>query len=418
MKIDHNLPNRLKHNSLVSGFAPILLILILVFVVVLGFVGIILFSQQKSDTVLGTNTTDPDRLYVINDTRVCNAFNIRSVTNYANLTFDQSLQIALNTLDNNRNLETSVLVNRYGPWCDNEAHPAGNLPFAYNLFYQFIDQYAEFGAARYKVNSNGTWSTTTCRTPQPKKYPRPEDVGVACNAMTLRAAPGDPYFDYYRGMFTRVPGSCTLKTHDFPSGVAASTVIDTFVNDDPDYLDNYFNDQSNFDLYNLRRKQLKHLVYSAKERNINPYLVMGLWATESGFSNRPSCYGNGGPSTELYQAVIRAYGTPDPTNQTYPIMVLKVRGLEVKRWTVTGTSQNYSAHIDTTDTAQIRVHFINDNGPRNLYVRHLKLAGRYYLTTDEDTYSTGTWTADNFCGGGKKRLPWLHCNGYFWFNAP
>jgi len=416
------MPNS-KQNTVTKskGFAHLVLILVVIATVLVGTGSWVYLKSKQESPVLGTNTTDPDRLYVINDTRICNAFNIMGGSTQ-NLTFHQSLQAILDSLNNYRNEPTSVLINRVGPWCQHEAHPAGSMPFAYNLFYKFIDRYAEYGGARYRQSSTGRWGTPTCKSPMPRKYPRPEDIGVSCSAFSLRANPGDPYFDYYRGMFTQNSGQtvCTLKTHAFPPSVGAPTIINTFLNDEPEYLGNYFNDSSNSDLYSLRLKQLKHLVYSAQERNINPYIVMGLWATESGFSNRASCFASNGSNPNPYPVTVRAYGRPD-SQGLYPIISLRVRGMEVKRWTVNGTLQNYTHYVDTTDTSQIKVHFVNDNGPRDLYVEHMYLAGTYYSASDPKTYSVGSWTTGatvNPCGGGKKQTNWLVCNGYFWFNAP
>lgn len=400
-----------------KGIAHVLVLVILV-ITSISILGMYLYSRTvpRSNFVLGSKTEE-NRSFVKNDTRACNAFNIRTVENYNGLTFHQSLNSAISTILNYANEPSSVLVNRYGPWCDNEAHPAGSRPFARNLV-SVVDKYAMFGAGRYKVLSGGNWSAFRCRSPLPPALPREGDRGVTCSAFSIRAAPGDPYFDYYRGVLTKKPGACTFKTHGYPYVAHPDRIISEFIADNPKYLGNVFNDQlANDELFNIRQLQLEHLVWTAYERNVNPYLLIGLWATESGWSNRSSCYtqtssGFTPPSNIPFN--VWAKGTQN--NGVYPIMVLKVKNVEVARWTVTSTLTQYSTKISTRDPREISVHFVNDGGPRDLNVDYIQIDGDVYHSNAKNIYATGVWRSETGCSSGYFEQEWLNCNGYFRFN--
>jgi hypothetical protein len=223
----------------------------------------------------------------------CNAFNIMGPDGLLNIGFEESLERALNTLnrdvaidgDGDGKVDTSVLVNRYGPWCQTEAFPGHPSPFGYNLT-KFIDDYAVSGAGRQASCENDS--------DRPPRTPRPEDVGVACSAFSVHSDPGDPYFDYYRGALNG--DRCPLLTNRWPSGVSEQQVIDSVANANmPQGLISMGDSTSNPALYAIRQVQLPLVVAKARERNINPYLIIGIWGTESGWSNRPSCYNNATP---------------------------------------------------------------------------------------------------------------------------
>ncbi len=368
-------------------------------------------SQQK--IVLGSNTEEY-RHFVEGDTRVCNAFNIRVGENYATLTFHQSLNIAIATILNYANEESSVLVNRYGPWCDNEAHPAGPQPFARNLM-SVVDRYSMFGAGRYRVLGSGNWSAFRCKAPLPPALPREGDVGVHCSAFTVHANPGDPYFDYYRGVLTKKPGACTFKTHGYPYVAHPDRIISEFIKDNPKYSGNIFNDaESNPELFALRRMHLEHLVWSAYERNVNPYLLIGIWATESGWSSNPSCYestSTGATPPPSIPFNVWAKGTPN--NGIYPIMVLKVKDVEVARWSVNGTLSPYSTLISTRNPQDITIHFVNDSGVRDLNVDFIQIDGYVYHSNAKNVYGVGVWRSGVGCSSGFFETEWLQCAGYF-----
>jgi len=225
------------------------------------------------DAVIGSGSSS---------TSTCNAFNIMGPDGLLEIDFAESLERALNTLNRDADGPTSVLVNRYGPWCLHEAYPSKVMPFAYNLI-KFIDDYAVNGADR-RCSGNANL---------PPRTPRPSDVGQACSAFTLHASPGDPYFDYYRGVLNN--NRCPLKTNRWPSGVTVDEVIESVKNANMPQGLIPMNDASNPALYELRQQQLPMVVEAAKDRDINPYLIIGIWGTESGWSNRPSCYESASP---------------------------------------------------------------------------------------------------------------------------
>lgn len=209
----------------------------------------------------------------------CNAFNIMGPDGLLDIGFEESLERALNTLNRDADLATSLLVNHYGPWCQTEAYPGHPSPFGYNLT-KFIDDYAVSGAGRGASCENDA--------DRPPRSPRPEDVGVQCTAFSVHSDPGDPYFDYYRGALNA--DRCPLITNRWPSGVSEQEVLDSVANANMPQGLVSMGDTSNAALYAARQAQLPLVVSKARQKNINPYLIIGIWGTESGWSNRPSCY--------------------------------------------------------------------------------------------------------------------------------
>ena len=101
-------------------------------------------------------------------------------------------------------------------------------------------------------------------------------------------------------------------------------------------------------------------------------------------------------------------------------MELRIDGQAVTEWTNVGGSfsGDFVAYSYTADeevvASQIQVAFTNDDGAsRDLRVDKIEVDGVAYQSEAPTTYSTGTWTSDNGCGGGFKRNEWLHCDGYF-----
>jgi hypothetical protein len=114
------------------------------------------------------------------------------------------------------------------------------------------------------------------------------------------------------------------------------------------------------------------------------------------------------------------------TNSTTPSMMsLLIRDVVVRTWTVTSTSalQTFTYGDISKDKGiqpkDVKVKFINDNGPRDLYVDGIKLYGTYIPSNASTVYVTGFWTSTTkSCSPGFHQTRWMHCNGYFQYGPP
>lgn len=70
-------------------------------------------------------------------------------------------------------------------------------------------------------------------------------------------------------------------------------------------------------------------------------------------------------------------------------------------------------HPSAVSTSQIKVGFINDDGPRDLLVDRINVGGADYQTESSTTY---TITFSSGCPSGYTGYEWLWCNGYFAYN--
>lgn len=101
--------------------------------------------------------------------------------------------------------------------------------------------------------------------------------------------------------------------------------------------------------------------------------------------------------------VVRARGT-----QGSETIELRVNNSTVASWTLTTAYQNYSDSGNGT----VSVHFVNDNGSRDVQVDYVTIGGTTYQAENQAT-NTGVW--QNACGGSYSE--WLHCNGYITFSG-
>ena len=106
-------------------------------------------------------------------------------------------------------------------------------------------------------------------------------------------------------------------------------------------------------------------------------------------------------------------------------MELRVDGQAVQSWTNVGGAARsrefvaYSYQASETVTAsQLQVAFTNDGSGKDLRVDRIEVDGTVYQTEAPTTYSLGTYTSENGCGGGYKSSEWLQCNGYFAYDQP
>lgn len=129
------------------------------------------------------------------------------------------------------------------------------------------------------------------------------------------------------------------------------------------------------------------------------------------------------PSKDGSLITIHAAGTP--LFRTYPTIALQINGSTVARWkNVRGDALNGVFELFTyvskvpVSPSQVRVQFTNDGsisnvGDRNVRIDKIRIDGIDYQSESTSTYSVGSWSANDGCGGGYKASEWLHCNGYF-----
>lgn len=98
------------------------------------------------------------------------------------------------------------------------------------------------------------------------------------------------------------------------------------------------------------------------------------------------------------EIVVRARGA-----QGGETIDLRVNGNTVATWTLTTSYADYTASGNGT----VEVHYINDNGSRNVQIDYVFISGLAYQSEDQET-NTGVW--QNTCGGSFSE--WLNCNGY------
>lgn len=102
-------------------------------------------------------------------------------------------------------------------------------------------------------------------------------------------------------------------------------------------------------------------------------------------------------------------------------MELLIDGESVKTWNnIQGDpfSRDFRPYTyqleEAVEASQVRVAFTNDDGTnRDLRIDKIVIDGITYQTESSNTYSLGSWTQENNCGGGFKQREWLHCSGYF-----
>ncbi|MCA9380815.1 hypothetical protein KC678_00960 [Candidatus Dojkabacteria bacterium] len=211
-----------------------------------------------------------------NGPNVCNEFNC-APGDPARATFETSLLCAAQTLSNDVSAGKSLaeLLDEYGPYCDNETlgvldNGSSKLPFAFNFITKLYDPFAI---------AQRSCSTT------PPSSPRQEDVGLRCTdfGRTLGNLRADQdAWDYYRAPLE----TCGLSSDQMTweggtNGLGIDEVTDKMINEV-----NY----AGFRLSNVPRQKVEIVVKTAKDYNINPYILVALWGTESWFGQfNPVC---------------------------------------------------------------------------------------------------------------------------------
>src|SRR5690606_23131058 len=117
----------------------------------------------------------------------------------------------------------------------------------------------------------------------------------------------------------------------------------------------------------------------------------------------------------------------NPAGNIYPRMDVLIDGNVVKTYEVRGNAsasqfQTFSfTYPHRIHISQLTLSYNNDGDSvpagqdRDLRVDKVRLDGVDYQVEASDTYSVGSWSSSNGCGGGYKQSEWLHCNGSFSF---
>jgi hypothetical protein len=191
----------------------------------------------------------------------------------ANNTFRDSLRCA-STLAYLKNLTTDRWVDRYGPYCDNETR---GLPFGHNLFGLIYDKYLPPGTPGGRLCGE---------LPPDQKHLRPGDETLRCNGNGPNSPmrqPGDPGYDYYRGALIRCP---------LPQAQAHWTAQNTFGLTPEALADKMMREivYQGIALKNTPRDKVIAVLKQAQLMDLNPYILVGMWGTESAFGqSRPEC---------------------------------------------------------------------------------------------------------------------------------
>ncbi|RMD77779.1 hypothetical protein D6810_00010 [Candidatus Dojkabacteria bacterium] len=232
----------------------------------------------------------------------CNEFNC-GLGSKSNDIFKNSLNCATNTISNNigRGLSLGRVVDKYGPFWDNEirgikgSNTNTSMPFGYRLIVDFYDKY----------KPPGTPGGRSCADAPPEKV-RQSDIGLTPDQLkkitekdfaswTYKNPEGKQAYDYYRGALDKCGlGNnvrWTKESSSFGSfeglsrneGISDENLksqlrrlVDELVRKDVNYRGIAY-------LKNVPKEKILAVLVESYKKNVNPFLVMGVWATESWF---------------------------------------------------------------------------------------------------------------------------------------
>lgn len=124
--------------------------------------------------------------------------------------------------------------------------------------------------------------------------------------------------------------------------------------------------------------------------------------------------------------IIRAKGVY--SNGSWPLLELHIKNsngvyTKVKTFTIHSSRFKNFRYRSTTpfNASQVRLKFVNDDGPRNVTVDHIRFGTKKYPTIAPGTYSTGSWSSTTkvctpgypYDVAGYQTKDTLACNGYF-----
>jgi hypothetical protein len=197
----------------------------------------------------------------------CNEFNCFD----GSTDFYGALECAASTLSNDiaRGYSLDRIIDEYGPYCDNETVYYGNyfMPFAYNLFTLIYDKYLSVGSDGGRI----------C-TGELRSEPRESDINMSCGSLGSESrSPGYEPYDYYRGALL----DCPIDTKANLGWTAA-----TSKGRSPEELAQWAWENVSYQGMQLKDTPIQKVVEvmrTAKAKNVNPFLLLGIWATESWF---------------------------------------------------------------------------------------------------------------------------------------
>ncbi len=204
-------------------------------------------------------------------------------------TFEKQLACAVGSLStglsNNYGVaggNVAYMVDRYGPYCDNETR---NLPWGYNL------------ASFYDANATVARS---CRALPPTDVPTDlidplKMMTQGCQGRSFshysRQFGYEP-FDYYREAFLQCPFPGGTTGGRWPTGVTVESVYEDACGDSSPYsYSGYGVVATSYNCDGGKSSRTYRVIEAAQGANVNPWIVLGTWATESWWGQTPRCLG-------------------------------------------------------------------------------------------------------------------------------
>lgn len=227
----------------------------------------------------------------------CNEFNC-GLGNPANGSFNNSLACASNTVSGDvaAGKHLGLLLDEYGPYCDNETRmveclsngrwsrcTAAQAAVAedYRSYMPFVNNFLNVYNSYAPVEAR-------CVVNIPRK-PRLEDIGKSCSNFDLATlrSPENPAWQYYRAPLT----SCSADKLTYRAGstfggvqLSDTQLVDKIINE-VQYIGIPVGGSNP-----VPREKVAALVATARAKNVNPYVLVSMWATESYFGkSRPAC---------------------------------------------------------------------------------------------------------------------------------
>lgn len=224
----------------------------------------------------------------------CNEFNCGIILGYD--TFEEGLLCAARTLSADKSKGLAQMIEEYGSWCDHEAYNTSSsinpLPFGYNLIANFYDLYTDEPRSCSASPPSKT-EVLAAHDPNSPSYNSDlaGDWNVVCpyienDPQGLRK-PGNPSYDYYRGALE----TCSLTSSELGwAGRNIESVYQSICESGTNIfypIAGQLNTPYNCDGGSGSR--VYQVLQTAQSQNINPWLLMGVWATESVWGQIQSC---------------------------------------------------------------------------------------------------------------------------------
>lgn len=222
----------------------------------------------------------------------CNEFNCfaRPTDTFNPARFKDSVACAANTLSNDiasgKNL--AKILDEYGPFCDNETRGSKSdgsttMAFAYNLLYNFYAKYKNLGSACDAKNSI-----------------RQQDIGLTCSDYEQDRTKYDESYNYYRSGLNACIAQNQLGWTSQNSSFGSFSGVNKELGADQNALRNgSLSDfaqalqDGNVNIYgyslkNTPKAKIVEVLLESYVKNVNPWLLLGVWATESNFGQYKS----------------------------------------------------------------------------------------------------------------------------------